>query len=259
MSGTQASALYVGRVRHRRRAPRKHSFRYPLFLMYLDLAELNTIFSSRWLWSHDRRNVAWFDRRDHLGDPVVDLDTSVRLLVQKETGRRPRGPIRLLTHLRYFGHCFNPVSFYYCFDETGTRLETLVAEVHNTPWGERHCYVLEDRSDRGDCGIKSYRTSKRFHVSPFMGMDVDYDWRTTVPGEHLVVHIENSRDGVKFFDATMTLDRREANGPNLAWALARFPLMTVRIVLWIHWEALRLWLKKTPFYPHPKHRTSSPG
>jgi len=257
MSASPASALYFGRVRHRRHAPTEHSFVYPLFFVYLDLSELETVFSRRWLWSSERRNLAWFDRRDHLGDPAVDLDTAVRDLVEHETGRRPRGPIRLLTHLRYFGHCFNPVSFYYCFDDRGETLETLVAEVNNTPWGERHCYVLDETANHGAGAMKAYRAAKQLHVSPFMAMDIDYEWRTTEPGERLVVHIENSRDGSKLFDATMTLDRRPADGPNLAWALARFPFMTLRVVLWIHWEAFKLWLKKTPFHPHPKHDPAS--
>ena len=159
------SCLYVGSVRHRRHTPRAHAFRYPLFLAYLDLAELDTVFRGRWLWSARRFALAWFRRRDHLGSPAMPLDQAVRDLVERHSGRRPQGPIRLLTHLRYFGYCFNPVSFYYCFDAQGEQVETVVAEVNNTPWGERHCYVLD-----GEPRLR-YRTSKAMHVSPFMPMD----------------------------------------------------------------------------------------
>lgn len=253
-----ASALYVGEIRHRRFSPEGHAFRYPLFLMYLDLAELDRVFDGRWLWSNDRPNLAWFRRADHLGDPAGDLDAAVRDLVEQETGQPPGGPIRLLTHLRYFGHCFNPASFFYCFDPSGEHLETLVAEVHNTPWGERHCYVLDNRHAPRSQGSQTFRSSKQFHVSPFMPMDMDYRWRTTTPAENLVVHIENWRQGKAVFDATLTLGRREASGRNLARALARFPFMTMRVVFWIHWQAFKLWRKKTPFYPHPKPRQTSP-
>ena len=257
---SEALALYVGSVRHRRLEPRPHAFRYPLFLVYLDVARLDEAFAGRWFWSNERRNLASFRRRDHFGDPRVDLDTAVRDLVERRSGRRPNGPIRLLTHLRYFGHCFNPVSFYYCFDPTGTEVETLVAEVNNTPWGERYCYVLDESASRGHGRARHYRSSKELHVSPFMDMDVEYSWRTTDPGARLTVHIDNLRGGRKFFDATMTLARRPANARNLTWALARFPFMTLKVVLWIHWEAFRLWLKKTPFYPHPRaNRASNPS
>lgn len=250
------SALYLGRVRHRRFRPREHSFEYPLFFVYLDLSELDEVFEGRWLWSTHRRNLAWFDRRDHFGPHSESLEHSVRDLVEQETGRRPDGPIRLLTHLRYFGHCFNPVSFYYCFDREGKALEALVAEVNNTPWGERHCYVLSDSIDgsRPRAGKSaSYQSDKHLHVSPFMDMDVDYRWQTTLPADNLVVHIDNKTGGERIFDATLRLERKSINARNLALALARYPFMTARVVLWIHWEAFKLWLKKTPFYPHPKH------
>jgi DUF1365 family protein len=257
VTGVRASALYLGRIRHRRHAPRAHAFSYPLFLLYLDLAELDRVFAGRWLWSTRRRAVARFDRRDHLGDPAVPLDTAVRDLVAARTGRRPRGPICLLTHLRYFGHGFNPVSLYYCFDaDDAGRLDALVAEVNNTPWGEQHCYVLTPTPGAGGGGL-TCRTPKAFHVSPFMGMDMEYRWRTTLPGDRLTVHVENSRAGETLFDATLTLERRPLTGPRLAWALARFPLMTARVVGWIYWEAFRLWLKKTPFHPHPRPRRTS--
>ena len=143
------SCVYEGTVRHRRSAPVHHAFQYSIFMMYLDLAELRVLFHKRWLWSARRPNVAWFSQDDHLGDPQVPLDHNVRDLVEAKTGHRPAGPIRLLTHLRYFGYGFNPVSFYFCFDSTDSLVETIVAEVTNTPWGEQHCYVLGKSLDEG--------------------------------------------------------------------------------------------------------------
>ncbi len=253
-SADRSSALYAGRIRHRRFLPREHAFDYPLYLMYLDLSELDTVFEGRWLWSGRRRNLHWFDRRDHLGDPSAPLDGAVRELVASETGWRPAGPIRLLTHLRSFGHCFNPLSLYYCFDPPGDAVEAIVAEVHNTPWGERHCYVLDARETEADAGVGRHRHSKTFHVSPFLPMDLEYSWRLSSPGERLAVHIEALRGTAKVFDATLRLERREITGRRLAWALARFPAMTLRVVGRIHWEAMRLWFKGIPFHPHPDRR-----
>jgi hypothetical protein len=251
-----ASALYTGIVRHRRFVPRPHSFRYRVFMLYLDLGELDRAFRGRWLWSAHRPNLVRFDRRDHVGPAEEPLDASVRRLVAEHTGFRPDGPIRLLTHPRYFGFCFNPVSFYYCFDADDRRLETIVAEIHNTPWGERHCYVLPAGEPARH---HRFRFRKAFHVSPFLAMDYDYDWRFTPPGERLAVHMRNERDGERDFDASLSLERRPLDGPNMARALANHPFMTGKVIAAIYWQALRLWLKGTPFHPHPDKRTDSTG
>jgi DUF1365 family protein len=248
---TLKSGIYSGLLRHRRMRPVPHHFSYRLFMMYLDLDELPEVFRGRWFWSVRRPALARFRREDHFGDPGQPLDESVRELVERETGSAPEGPIRMLTHLRYFGHVFNPVSFYYCFDRNDQFVETIVAEVNNTPWGERHCYVLPQSMNRGSGSHARYHPDKVFHVSPFMEMDVDYDWRFNQPGERLTVHMENARQGEKVFDATLNLARREISAGSLARVLVLFPMVTVKVVAGIYWQALRLWLKSVPVHDHP--------
>jgi DUF1365 family protein len=223
-----------------------------MFMMYLDLDELPALFRGRFFWSAKRPALARFQRADHLGDPSADLSESVRALVKQETGNRPEGPVRLLTHLSYFGFCFNPVSFYYCFAEDGVTLETIVAEVNNTPWGERDIYVLPNARNIGSNGIRRFQPTKKMHVSPFMPMRIDYDWCFSEPGDRLSVYMANSSRGQRFFDASLHLKRKEISGMALAGVLLRFPFMTIKVVAAIYWQAFRLWLKRCPVYPHPQ-------
>jgi DUF1365 family protein len=248
------SALYEGKVRHRRRDGLEHEFHYGMFMAYLDLAELPQLFDRRLFWSARRPALAWFRRSDHLGDPAVPLEESVRALVTERTGKRPEGPIRLLTHLRYFGHCFNPVSFYYCFDADGEHVSAVVAHVTNTPWGESHSYVLdvEQLADHGAVKVISGSFSKRLHVSPLMGMEHTYQWRLSEPSGHISVHIESGDgSGEPVFDATLSLARREMSSAQMARALARYPFLTMRIMARIYTHALRLRLKGARYFPHP--------
>jgi len=237
-------------------APVRDELRYPLFMAYLDLDELPQCFDRSRLWSARRPALAWFRRADYLGDPAVPLDDAVRELVHERTGTRPAGPIRLLTHLRYFGHCFNPVSFYYCFDAHDERVEAVVADVTNTPWGGRHAYVMPvaTTADRGTVTLMRARLDKQLHVSPLMGMDHAYDWRLTEPGEQLLVHIESlhaASGGRRVFDATLSLRRRELTPRALRRALVRYPFLTARILTRIYAHALRLRLRGARYYPHP--------
>ena len=242
-----ASALYEGTVRHRRMAVRQREFGYRIHMAYVDLDELPGLLGGR--LASPRPGLVRFRRSDYIGDPREDLATAVRAEVERLTGARPDGAVRLLTNLRAFGHCFNPVSFYYCFEAAGERVQAVLAEVTNTPWGERQAYALSRRGENGR--VLSGRSEKLLHVSPFMGMDHEYEWRVSVPGERLSVHIESHRAGEPAFDATLNLVRRELTTRSLASATARHPMNTLHVLARIYGQALRLKLRGVPVYPHP--------
>jgi DUF1365 family protein len=253
------SAIYEGWVRHRRMSPVEHSFRYRFFLAYLDLAELPGVLDPFPLYSARRRAPARLRRSDYLGDPARPLDECVREVIADSGAPRPTGPVRLLTGLRYLGHSFNPVSFYYCFDPTGRRVENVVAEVENIPWGERHAYVLQRGARTGQVLVDELE--KAHHVSPLMGMDQTYSFAASEPGERLQVHIESRPREVgrsaacpppKTFDATLSLRRRELSSPLMLGLLARYPAMSLQVVAKIYAQAARLKLKGARYYPHPR-------
>lgn len=259
------SCIYEGVVRHHRFEPAEHEFGYGLFMVYLDLAEVDQVFDRFLLWSAKRPNLAWFHRSDFIGESEQSLADSVRAFVRDQTGKQLTGPIRLLTQLRYFGFAMNPVCFFYCFDATGSNLECVVAEVTNTPWGEKHRYLVEQPVSK-ETGIPIRRTSnKSFHVSPFMEMNMTYHWHLSQPGRHLSVRIENfcdepsatRLDATRLFDSHLSLRRREISHRSMAGVLLKFPAMTLKIIVGIYWQALRLWWKNVPFVPHPQKVVSS--
>ena len=244
------SAIYEGSVIHSRVSPIQHIFSYRVFMLYLDLAELPTLFNDYMFWGVSRFSLARYRRADHYGDSQKSLDLVIRKLIKKETGTTITGPIRLLTNLSYFGYCFNPVSFYYCFDEF-EELQYIIAEVTNTPWGERCCYVLSDNLNNTGSSIKKYRPIKKMHVSPFMPMEVDYEWTFTKPEQKINVSMGNSKEGNKFFNVGLSMKKNCISSSSLARILLVYPVITLKIIFGIHWQALRLWLKKCPVYVHP--------
>lgn len=243
------SAIYTGTVRHRRFAVRDHAFTTGLALAYIDLEELPRLLGGRLV--SKRPGIVRFRREDYMGDPAQPLDACVRDLVEERSGVRPAGPVRILTHLRTFGHCFNPVSFYFCFDAAGEVLETVVGEVTNTPWGERHAYVIA--REEGTTGpVVTGSSQKAMHVSPFMGMDHHYEWRVAPPSETVSLHIESHRDGAVAFDATLAMQHRPLTSRTLARVTASYPFATLRVLALIYTHALRLKLKGVRVHPHPE-------
>ena len=237
-----ASCIYEGTISHRRTEPRQ-AFRHRLALFYLDLDELPGLLGGRLVAG--RPGLLRFRRHDYLAPRTLPLDRAVRDAVEDATRQRPHGPIRVLTQLRSFGHCFNPVSFYYCLDRSGERVEAVVAEVTNTPWGERHAYVLAGGTAEFD---------KALHVSPFMGMDHRYTARAGTPGERLAVHIESRRHGELAFDATLALRRHELTRRSAARLALRYPAANVRVLALIYGHAVGL-----KFAGAPVHRRPEPG
>lgn len=251
MSGrpTRASAIYRGRLSHTRTAPKRHDFDYPVYMVYIDLAELPEPFGRTRLFSADHAAPARFLRSDYLGDPERPLDEAVRDLAESETGERPRGPIRLLTNLRTFGYIFNPISVYYCFDESGERMTHAVADVSNIPYGERHAYVFAASPDGS---LVDGEAEKQMYVSPFLEMDYTYRFRAPLPGDQLRMSVSNVREGVTEFAAKLNMRRHPATAAELRKVLVRHPAMAVSVTAKIFWQAAKLRLKGLSVQPRPE-------
>ena len=249
------SYLYTGSVTHNRKAPVPHSFTYNMFMVYLDLDELEELNSFKF-WSTRTFAPARFKRKDFMGPHELDLAKAVRRRVYEQTGFRPKGPVRMLTHLRYFGLSFNPVTFYYCFDpDQDDRVQAVVAEITNTPWGERHSYVLLDPDHIYKNGTTRHQFRKDFHVSPFMPMEQDYVWFFSNPGQRLQVHMQNLEKDKKVFDVSLSLIQQPMTQRTMSRVLLEYPLMTWRVMAGIYSQAFKLWAKNIPFHSHPNpHR-----
>lgn len=246
------SCLYFGEIWHARYYPKQHRFRQKLFMTHLFLDELDFVFDCHPLWSSKGKNLAYFNRNDYHGDPKISLTDALKKTCQQQLGIIHNGEISVLTHLRYFGHCFNPVTFYYFWDENYTQPDVILAEINNTPWNERYtrAFRWEEKSSQKTV----HRFEKEFHVSPFMPMHIEYVWEFGKPSEKLLVNMSNNDNQGKTFEASMNLSTRPINIFNLTFALIRFPLLTLNILFSIYINAFILKLKGCKYYPHPDSR-----
>ncbi|MDY6829024.1 MAG: DUF1365 domain-containing protein [Pseudomonadota bacterium] len=248
MSPVPASALYFGELAHERFTPVAHRFAYRSGMLYLDLDEAPMLLARLPGWSMRRPAPAWLRRSDFLGDPHHPLADAVRDRVAITTGSRPSGPVRMLTNLRYFGTLMNPVTFYYCFDATGSRPTHWVAEVTNTPWRERQSYVVALQ----DGPAKTHHFSKALHVSPFNPMAMTYRMHTTDPGETHRVTIENWHQESLHFRARLSLQRSPINARSASAYLLQMPHRNLAVRWRIYRQAFALWRKGATLYSHHK-------
>lgn len=239
------SAFYTGTINHRRFSPKRHEFTYRVCYYFLDLDELPQLFRFPLLFSQKSPALLAFRRKDYFNPSVSNLKQAISELIREKTGKTFSGTVRILTNIATLGLCFNPVSFYYCYD--GEELRFVVSEITNTPWGERHAQVFEMDSQRG-----RFEFAKDFHVSPFMPMNIDYTWTFEAPEENLRVLMQNRPRGEKpvCFDTTLLLKKKPFSVFNVIGFFFLYPLMSLRTMLAIYFQAALLYFK-VPFYPHP--------
>jgi len=241
-------AIFKGQVTHHRVKPKKHSFAYDVSYLFIDLEQIQTAFTGNLFWSLDKFNLAAFHRKDYLGDASEPLIDAVKNLIRQEINIEITGKIFLLTSVRYFGYCFNPVSFYYCYDDK-EKLIAIISHITNTPWNEKYAYVH-------DCRNRTFKSEgisfkKNFHVSPFMPMNIDYKWIFTEPRDFLYISMDNFQNKEKIFNAGLKLKKSAWSHWELNKILFLTIPMSIKAIILIYMNALLLFLKRVKFYRHP--------
>lgn len=262
----QQSSLYTGKIVHTRLSPHRHNFIYKIFMVYLDLDEAESLFSKCRFWSYKKKNLASFypndfHNRSEKINSAQDLKKAVLNTVREKSGLDLSGPVRMLTHLRYFGLIFNPVTFYYCFDQNN-KLAAIMAEIENTPWGERYTYVMDLAAPENQALLSpeekarfSWFFKKSFHVSPFFPMNMNYRWTFSLPENQLSISMNSLQEIKQSFSANLALTKQPSEPSHFDLMILRYPFITLKVICGIYLQALLLLLKKTPFYSHPDSAT----
>lgn len=237
------SGIYTGNVFHRRSVPKVHEFNYQIYLFWLKLKELDTLADSVSGFSQNKSgfSIVNFKREDYLGDPNTDLESAILEKINSLSEEKISGDIYMLGQVRTFGLYFSPVNFYYVRDTTG-HFTHMLAEVSNTPWNKRH-YYLVNLDSQEDC-------DKAFHVSPFNPMDMQYKWQIQQPANELKLHLSCYKQ-TKHFEAAINMHKTPLTSSTLRRSMLSIPSMTIKTVVGIYWQAIKLFLKRVPIYTHP--------
>jgi DUF1365 family protein len=246
-----SSAVYEGTVAHQRLRRVRHGFRYRLFMPLFDLGELPELLDPTPLWSARGPAPARFRCEDYLGGGPSDLAERARDLAGERIGRRPAGPVRLLANPRYLGVGFNPISLFFLHSEDARSVEAVIAEVTNTPWGERTAYVLDGAGSVPGASL-SGSFEKAMHVSPFQPIEQRYEISVSEPGERLRVRIASFERESQVFAAAMTLRRRPLTRAAMVGLLVRYPPATLATLARVYTHAARLRLRGAAYHPHPR-------
>ncbi len=244
------SKVYTGNIRHRRFTPRDHSFNYSLYMLALDVDEIGQSLAPQGIFGYQWFRPLRFVEKDYLESEPGTLKQRITNKVKQLGGSHNIERVVMLVQARCFGVYFSPANFYFCYDDQDCCVQML-AEVSNTPWNERHYYLVDL--------INTQSSEKDFHVSPFMDLNMHYHWRIKPPeqmSDKLLIHIENKRHSEdnnteeKIFDATLTMKKQGFTQKELWHVWSTLPVMTIKMVAGIYWQALKLFIKRIPFIGH---------